>query len=678
MFWLPWMLLLLSQLPVEAQLFKRDTVVGTLTVPLALDNNHRYLVQINMGSVGTPQTFNFTLSTTMGYSIVAKTGCSNCLSQTEYNSSQSGSEKDLGTNQSLNFGGSFISGTLIKEDCTLSESNGSAWNYPNQTLLAVTSSNQSSQQLFSTQASGIFGLGLTGPNLTFRDTLYGNFFAQNPSLTNFTYGMALNPPYASQNTNQSEVGGFLHWELPDPSAYTGPITQVPVTNSPQVSAGGLSSNPSSNSSADIQQAPIAASTDWTIQMDGWTASINNSQIMHTVPNYATLDPYFPEIYLTKSEAELIYAAIPASSASDDPERPFTRYTIPCDTQLTFAININSTPFILPSPTLIIQNGTSCVGAIVGWTDPGTTTYLLGSSFISAVYMIFSVGLPGDQPTTVGIAVRSQAGHKIVDVGAIVGGVIGGTAILSIILFGVWFIFFKHGSLGHKRGFIESTKVIDPSFEHEKSTLSSSNSPSYTMNSMHKQQFVSEKAEDSGYSPPSPISSTPVTYRRSSQTESVAPTSPAHTIQNFTHVNPRVTAANMRSGSIGNSITSTNSGPIISLNTHVSEPFDIDGDRGICPAMRTPTSPSGHDWTVEPFYPPSQPPDNSQPQPSRKGLSADSVTPASIPLRTDTETPAPAYQSRYSSNGHTELSPTQTLVQPFNIGDWLTRRERKNE
>ncbi|KZT42754.1 acid protease [Sistotremastrum suecicum HHB10207 ss-3] len=660
MFWLPWMLLLTGQLLVEAQLFKRDTVVGTLTIPLALDSNKRYLARVTMGSVGTPQIFNFTLSTTMGYVIVANTGCSNCLAQTDYNPSQSKSEKNLGGNQTINVAGSFATGTLIKEDCTLPEVNGSAWNYPNQTIMAVTSSNQTSQEFFSTEASGIFGMGLTGPNLSFRDTLYGGFFFRNPHLNNFTYGMALNPPYGDDNGaavhNQSAVGGFLHWEFPDSSAYTGPVTQVSVMNGSEVGGPG----------AQIQQAPIAASGDWTIQIDGWTAEVNNSQVMHTTPNMATLDPYFPEIYLTQTEAALIYAAIPGSSPSD--QGLFTQWTIPCGTQLTWAISVQSTPFIVPSSTLVIQNGTTCVGAIVGWTDPGATTYLLGSSFISAVYMIFSVGLPGDQPTTIGIAVRSQASHKNVNVGAIVGGVIGGVAVLAIILFGIWFILFKHGHLGPKRDSIGGTRVINASSEPEKAVVVAPlTSPPLTGGSMNKQGFVTDTGDDSVYYPPTPVSSTPGTYGQSAQNESGTPTSPVHIIQDFSHVDPRVTAANRRGGSAGVALATGNSGLVTSVpvDGRGGEAFEIDGGN----TSPSPTSPLGNDWVVEPFYPPSQPTDGSQPR--RKGEAPEGMAPA--PLRIDTGTPAPAYQ--HSSNGQTELSPTQTLVQP--IGDPPARRRRKN-
>lgn len=111
--------------------------------------------------------------------------------------------------------------------------------------------------------------------------------------------MALNPPYSNNNEataqNQSTLGGFLHWEFPDSSAYTGPVTQLSVKNGSEVAGPG----------APIQQTPIAASGDWTIQLDGWSAEVNDSQILHNAPNWATLDPYFPDIYLSNNEAELI-------------------------------------------------------------------------------------------------------------------------------------------------------------------------------------------------------------------------------------------------------------------------------------------------------------------------------------------------------------------------------------
>ncbi|KZS97474.1 acid protease [Sistotremastrum niveocremeum HHB9708] len=658
MFWLPWITILTGQILVEARLFSRDTVVGTLTVPLALDSNRRYLAQVTMGSIGTPQIFNFTLSTTMGYSIVAMSGCSNCLAQKEYNSSQSGSEKNLGRNQTLSVAGSFVTGTLIKEDCTLAEVNGSAWNYPNQTL---TSSNQTSQQFFSAEASGVFGLGLTGPNLTFRDTLYGGFFSENPDLNNFTYGMALNPPYSNKNEataqNQS-TGGFLHWEFPDSSAYTGPVTQLSVKNGSEVAGPG----------APIQQTPLAASGDWTIQLDGWSSEVNDSQTIHSAPNWATLDPYFPDIYLSKNEADLIYAAIPGSSASD--EGTFTRWTIPCETQLTWTVSVQSTPFTVPSSTLVIQNGTSCVGAIVGWTSPNSTTYLLGSSFISAVYMIFSVGVPGDQPTTVGMAARSPLTLKTSNVGIIVGGTIGGTAVVVVILFMIWFMFFKHGCTGPKGGSMSHIRDIDAFSIPQNEMVTPFTSSSLSFGSMYKQGVMNDKGENPVYLPPTPVSSNSVIYGQSSENDSVRLTNSPHTIQHSTQKGPQLTVTNMNSDPSGDAETTGTIGLEISDNDdgHGAEPFDIDG--GDILVAGTPRSTIETEWMVEPFYIPAQ--RTNENQPPRKGPAPEAMTSSS--LHTATATPATADQHPFPA--HTEPSPTQTLVQPI-IGDAPARGRGKN-
>ena len=73
--------------------------------------------------------------------------------------------------------------------------------------------------LFSDDTSGLVGLGtnVNGQSGDFLDTIYGPWFARNPSWNNFTFGMDLEPP---KFTSENDVGngGVIHWVVPDASA----------------------------------------------------------------------------------------------------------------------------------------------------------------------------------------------------------------------------------------------------------------------------------------------------------------------------------------------------------------------------------------------------------------------------------------------------------------------------
>lgn len=141
------------------------------------------------------------------------------------------------------------------------------------------------------------------------------------------------------------------------------------------------------------------------------------------------------------------------------------WTIPCDTQFTFGFVVGSQTFNLNSAALVIplSNGV-CVSAIEGWVDSGISTYLLGARFISSIYLyvlmsssippdpfltlsstcvpsIFTIGKNGQQ--TVGFApvVTTSDNSSKSNVGAIVGGVIGGVALLLIAV-GLGIFFWK--------------------------------------------------------------------------------------------------------------------------------------------------------------------------------------------------------------------------------------------
>ena len=84
------------------------------------------------------------------------------------------------------------------------------------------------------------------------------------------------------------------------------------------------------------------------------------------------------------------AAIPGSQLHTDKGSlgsASQAYTIPCDSKFTFGFVVGGQTFTLDHNALVIPvSGGQCVSAIEGWSDESETTYMLGTTFISAIYL----------------------------------------------------------------------------------------------------------------------------------------------------------------------------------------------------------------------------------------------------------------------------------------------------
>ena len=164
------------------------------------------------------------------------------------------------------------------------------------------------------------------------------------------------------------------------------------------------------------------------------------------------------------------------------------YYIPCDADITFTVLLSGFGYRLSKETLVIKtaNG-SCTGTIEGWTDSTVTNYLLGSRFISTVYVCvcifiwcfsikfiadpavlraFQIGQPPAAQQQVGIAQRDLVPPaKKAIVGAIVGGVIGGLGLLIVIGGVVWW-FKRRGKTPSTSAKMRETQQLKSS--HDKS------------------------------------------------------------------------------------------------------------------------------------------------------------------------------------------------------------------
>ncbi|KAJ3713515.1 hypothetical protein C8R42DRAFT_287960 [Lentinula raphanica] len=222
-------LLFFSQ-SVEAFLEKRDTdpALETLVIPLALDNIARYSVAVDMSPGPDQQSFGFVVTTGTGYSVVAGVNCDDCEGVSSYNISQSPTAEQLPDVQSVSLLGTNASGSLIDENCQLTQSNGSAWPYPNQTYHGGNPSDCCKHliELVLPRNFRCIRTWTNGRNGDFSATVFSGWLSRNPGKTNFTYGMMLNPPWDSGTD-----GGVLHWQSPDTASFEGDVAWKSMSTS---------------------------------------------------------------------------------------------------------------------------------------------------------------------------------------------------------------------------------------------------------------------------------------------------------------------------------------------------------------------------------------------------------------------------------------------------------------
>lgn len=101
-------------------------------------------------------------------------------------------------------------------------------------------------------------------------------------------------------TQSGASAGAIHWLQPDQQYYdTGSVSWKNV----DTAAAG-----SGNSSLDTSQ-------DWTVGLDGWTASAGNTHLSNSASVVAIVDPLYPNIYLPSTQAKLIRTSLPSCMAN---------------------------------------------------------------------------------------------------------------------------------------------------------------------------------------------------------------------------------------------------------------------------------------------------------------------------------------------------------------------------
>ncbi|PBL01378.1 acid protease [Armillaria gallica] len=397
----PWHLVPLFSLAVSSRLRRRDesSEYTTVPVPVGIENGS-YTVSVVMSTGASAQHFSFGLTTSTGYITVAGTSCQTCDGVQPYNRSESTTATDLTGGQNVAIiGGASADGNLITENCGLQKTDGQAWSYANQTIVVANQSNS----MFSPGISGILGLGPNSRDGNFNATVFGGYLSGQPAGDNFTYGMALSP-----NTGSSNNGGYLHLIHPEPSYYQGNVAWKEMQTF-------------NTSSLD---------TDFYINLDSWTLTTGNGNVSRSGNLVTAIDPIYHALVLPQQDASVLYASITGASVAGN--TPSTNvYSIPCDTQMKMIFTINDLAVTLDESTLVVNQNGQCTGVIQQWSSPLATEYLLGSSFLSSVYVIVSIS--NATTGTVGFAQRNTSNtNGGLSTGAIVGIAIGSAAFAVLV------------------------------------------------------------------------------------------------------------------------------------------------------------------------------------------------------------------------------------------------------
>ncbi|THU87757.1 acid protease [Dendrothele bispora CBS 962.96] len=397
---------------------KRDSSdQQTVLIPLFLDQN-RYFINVTMSLGPGEQSFNPALSTGTGYTVVAGTDCASCDDSGSYNVSKSTTAQQLGSSQDVSLFGGTAGGSLIREDCHFTQSNGSAWVYNNQTIIVA---NQT-QSLLTQGISAVVGLGTNARNGDFKSTIYNQWLLNHPGVTNFTFGMALNPPTPDSQTD----GGVLHWLAPETTAYQGDLTwrrMEPI-------------DPTSGAS------DISTETDWFVGLDNWSFFNGiDSNVSKDGNMIAAIDLFEPGLVFPQTAAGQIYGTIQDAQllTRSPPTELGKLWSVPCDTKMQLTLTFDSLSVVLKEDMLVRQLDGICVGTISQWSNSSATEYFLGSAFISTVYLVFLIS--ESSGSSIGIARRNTedgSGNKLSG-GVIAGIVLGGFAavLMMIVLFVLW-------------------------------------------------------------------------------------------------------------------------------------------------------------------------------------------------------------------------------------------------
>ncbi|KAJ3726615.1 aspartic peptidase domain-containing protein [Lentinula raphanica] len=377
---------------------------STLFIPLKFDDNKRYTVNVSLptNDSSQSQSFAFALSTSTGISSVAGQGCVSCGGSSTY-SMPSSTQMGALRNVTVLDGG--VSGPIINQTCKLQLQNGSSWSWVDQSFVVANQSNS----MYSSDISGILGVGTNSREGSFNETPMAFWLADNPGQTNFSYGLALNSP---SDASSNDDAGTFHWLAPDHDSYEGDIVWKSLINS--------------NSTNSIN-------ADSFVEMDAWNYQSDNGVNISAYTGLLTVvDPLFNDLVFPRDQARSIYGTISGYSRQESSSTTAV-YTLPCDTRMKLTLTFGTVSATLTENQLVQNLGNStCLGVLQEWTSENVTQYLLGASLISNIYLIFQ---GSDAGSSFGFANRKSSSPTL-NAASIAGVVLGSLAFLIMVIIAV--------------------------------------------------------------------------------------------------------------------------------------------------------------------------------------------------------------------------------------------------
>ncbi|KAH7330743.1 aspartic peptidase domain-containing protein [Rhizoctonia solani] len=405
--------------------WRRSTPGGpsTFVIPLAMDASGIYHSAVSMGS--NDQKFNFSLSGSTGYTVVAGKVCNACGDQNPlYSSNNSSSFQSMNELIDITVDGvNQVFGNMAKENCALKQTNGNWWQYKNQTVLVAGSVNEGTRNIFNGQVSGVLGLAPTAKLHSYADTVLGAWLQRNPQAPKVSVGFALRRPEilnATTNGNSTTLtnstnpgGGEMHMLAPDTSSYYGELATVSTVSY-------ASSGAPTTGNGGGQQMQAAG---WVTNLEEWTfLNPNGERVNGGKGAHAAVDPWYSSIIMPRSESENIFSKIPGSRLTSSSNDPQQTWNVPCNTRMNLTISIAGIDFIIDPRDLISEGqelgaasnhggvqkrqDAMCACAVQGWTDPSVPGYMLGNSFMRNAYIVYNVAqLNGSQQNSIGFGRR---------------------------------------------------------------------------------------------------------------------------------------------------------------------------------------------------------------------------------------------------------------------------------
>ncbi|KDQ07161.1 hypothetical protein BOTBODRAFT_180913 [Botryobasidium botryosum FD-172 SS1] len=373
-------------------------------IPLANDNG-LYYATVRMGGNDSTQVFNLSISSTVGYIVVAGDSCSSCASTALYNSTQSSTFQPAG-NTPIGVdisGGSVATGTTAKETCGLKTDDSQWWTYSNQTIVVASgASGNSDTSALSQTSSGVLGLGISAV-ASHSDSFVGQWLSTHRNVSSLSVGLSL----TSGSDSAMDIGT-------DPSSFRGNVTTVDLATP-----------------GDAQTPSAMGSSDWAVKMNGWTVSADSSKSVGGANAIAFIEPIVPSVVVPQTAAPTMFSLVGGSKLVRV-DGNSSVWSIPCDTKYSLTFTFGGQNFTITESDLIVRTGTGCESAIRSWVDPSMASYVLGSAFIRNAYIIFNVSQGGIQTSSIGFAqpaVRPRSNK----VGVVVGSVIGAMAGIVLLL-----------------------------------------------------------------------------------------------------------------------------------------------------------------------------------------------------------------------------------------------------